>query len=98
MSPAAPAPSKRLERWADTAVAKAPGKHAATALGWLAHPNHNVELREHAEALLAALDRAKRCRVCGRALELEASQVAGIGPDCAEKRAAEAAIVARSVA
>lgn len=85
----------RLERWADTAVARAPRKHAKTALVWA--KSTSDELREHAVALFAALDRSKRCRVCGRPLELEASQLAGIGPDCAEKRAAEAALAAAVV-
>lgn len=97
MSPAVPVPSpERLARWAEGAVAKAPGKEAAIARGWLL--GANPELHAHAEALLAALDRATRCRVCGRPLELEASQLAGIGPDCAAKRAEEAQLVARAVA
>lgn len=95
MSPAAPDRVARLERWADSAVAKAPGKEAALARGWL--DSDNEELRVHAAALFGALDRATRCRVCGRPLEREKSQLAGIGPECAVNCAAEAELVAAVV-
>lgn len=85
----------RLERWADTAVARAPGKEAKAALLWL--DSDNDELRAHSAALLAALDRAERCRVCGRPLEKEKSRLAGIGPDCAAKRTVEAERLAAAV-
>lgn len=39
-------------------------------------------------AVLAALARAGRCRLCGRLLRDEASKLLGVGPECLKKERA----------